>query len=110
MHLTYLLILAGCLVGTAPLELVRHVGVYRRWRRLLVALMPVLVVFGGWDVLAIRDGWWHYDTAQVVGVTLPGALPLEEVLFFLVIPICAVLTLEAVRSFRPDWIVGDETR
>ena len=41
-------------------------------------------------------------------MTLPGRLPLEELLFFLVIPVCAVLTLEAVRTQRPDWLVGDE--
>ena len=52
--------------------------------------------------------WWHYDSAYLVGVTLPGRLPLEELLFFLVIPTCAVLTLEAVRARRPHWLIGDE--
>jgi hypothetical protein len=33
---------------------------------------------------------------------------LEELLFFIVIPTCAVLTLEAVRVRRPHWIIGDE--
>jgi lycopene cyclase domain-containing protein len=107
-HATYLLILAGCLLGTLPLELWLHVDVYARWRRLSVALLPVVVVFGGWDVAAIHAGWWHYDDRYLVGVTLPGRLPLEELLFFVVIPLCAVLTLEAVRVRRPDWLIGDE--
>jgi hypothetical protein len=34
-------------------------------------------------------------------------LPLEEGLFFLVVPVCAILTLEAVRAVR-GWQVGDE--
>ena len=108
MHFGYLAILAGCLVGTAPLELVLHTRVYARWRRLLVALLPVLAIFGLWDVLEIRAGAWHYDGRYLVGVTLPGRLPLEELLFFLVVPTCAVLTLEAVRARRPEWVVGDE--
>jgi hypothetical protein len=33
-------------------------------------------------------------------VILPGGLPLEEVLFFLVIPVCAVLAFEAVKRWR----------
>lgn len=107
MRFTYLFILGGCFVGTLPLEFVLHTRVYARWRQLLVAVLPVPVLFGAWDVLAIRARWWHYDPAQIVGVTLPGRLPLEELLFFLVIPTCAVLTFEAVRVRRPDWPVGD---
>jgi lycopene cyclase domain-containing protein len=107
-HLRYLLLLAACVVGTLPLEFALHTRVYARWRRLGLAVLPVAVVFGAWDVAAIHARWWHYDAAQVVGLTLPGRLPVEEVLFFLVVPTCAVLTLEAVRRCRPHWIVGDE--
>ena len=104
--LAYLLVLLGCLLGTAPLEVVLGTRVYARWRRLLLTLLPVLVVFLVWDVLAIQAGHWSYDTEQVTGIVL-GVLPLEELLFFVVIPICAVLTLEAVRAVK-GWPVGDE--
>lgn len=108
MHGTYLLILVACLAGTAPLEIFLHTRVYARWPRLLGTLLPVAAVFAAWDAAAVHAGWWHYDARYLIGVTLPGRLPLEEVLFFLVIPTCAVLTLEAVRARRPDWLVEDE--
>jgi lycopene cyclase domain-containing protein len=108
-HATYLLVLAACAVGTMPLEFVLHTRVYARWRRLLAAVLPVVVVFVGWDVYAVHAGWWHYDRRQILGVELPGRLPIEELLFFVVIPVCAVLTLEAVRARRPDWLIGDES-
>jgi lycopene cyclase domain-containing protein len=104
MHWTYLLILGACVVGTLPLEFALGTRVYSRWRRLVVAVAPVTIVFAVWDVLAIRDGWWRYDTRYLIGVTLPGRLPVEELLFFVVVPVCAVLTLEAVRARRPDWL------
>ena len=107
-HATYLLILLGCLLGTLPLEVFLGVRVYARWRRLAVALLPAVLAFGAWDVAAIAAGWWHYDARYLVGVTLPGRLPLEELLFFVVIPVCAVLTLEAVRARKPHWTIGDE--
>lgn len=103
---SYLLVLLACLVGTAPLELFLGTRVYARWRRLALTLLPVVVVFVVWDLLAIRAGHWGYDPAQTTGVSL-GSLPLEELLFFLVIPICAVLTLEAVRAVK-GWEAGDE--
>jgi lycopene cyclase domain-containing protein len=105
---TYLLILLGCILGTLPLELFLRTRVYPRWRRLARAVLPVVLLFGAWDVAAIAAGWWHYDRRYLIGVTLPGRLPLEELLFFVVIPTCAVLTLEAVRARKPHWLVGDE--
>jgi len=109
-HLTYLALLAGCLVVTAPLELVLRVGVYARWRLVLLAVVPEFVVFVGWTLYAIAQGHWHYDAAQTLDLRLAGGLPLEEVLFFLIVPLCAVLTLEAVRrvtGWDPGY-VGDE--
>lgn len=106
MRAAYLLVLLGCLLGTLPLELVLRVRVYARWRRLLLTLLPVVVVFVVWDALAIRAGHWSYDPRQTVGLVL-GNLPIEEVLFFLVVPVCSVLALEAVRVVK-GWSVGDE--
>jgi len=97
-HLTYLAVLAGCLLGAVWLEPVLRVGVLRQWRRLLLTLVPVVLVFGGWDVAAIAAHHWSYDRAQTTGVLLPGRLPLEELLFFVVIPICGLLTYSAVSA------------
>jgi len=104
----YVLILAACLLGTLPLEFVLHTRVYARWRRLGGVLLPVMVAFSAWDIAAIHAHWWRYDPRYLVGVTLPGRLPIEELLFFAVIPTCAILTLEAVRARKPHWLIGDE--
>lgn len=107
-HLLYLGLLSACLLGTAPLEVVLHTRVYARWQRLVATLVPVVVVFGGWDLAAAAQHTWRYDSRYVVGLTLPAHLPIEELLFFVVVPTCAILTLEAVRARRPHWLVGDE--
>ncbi len=106
-HLTYLAVLGGCLVGALWLEPVLRVGVLRRWRRLLLTVLPVAVVFVLWDVAAIAAGHWDFDPAQTTGIVLPGRLPLDEVLFFLVVPVCAILGFEAVRAVL-GWRAGDE--
>jgi lycopene cyclase domain-containing protein len=105
-HFTYLAILAACLVGTLPLEVVLHARVYARWPRLVATLVPVVIAFGAWDVAEIHAGAWSYDPRYIVGVDLPGRLPLEELLFFIVIPLCALLTFEAVQVVRPQWSVA----
>jgi lycopene cyclase domain-containing protein len=104
-HLTYLAQIAGCLVVTAPLEIVLKVRVYARWRRFLVAVMPEFAVFVVWVLYAIAQGHWDYSDALTLGVRLPGGIPVEEVLFFLVVPLCSVLALEAVRRVT-GWDAG----
>lgn len=106
-HLAYLAMLAFCLLGTLPLELWLGVRVYRQWRRLALTLACVAPVFVAWDVYAIAAGHWDFDPEQTSGVVLPGGVPLEELLFFLVVPTCALLSLEAVRRVR-GWPLGDE--
>lgn len=96
--MTYLAVLVGCLVGALWLEPVRRIGVLRQWRRLGLTLVPVAAGFLVWDLAAVAAGHWSFDESQVVGVWLPGGLPIEEVLFFLVVPLCAVLGFEAVRQ------------
>jgi lycopene cyclase domain-containing protein len=100
------MVLVACVVGTLPLEIFLRTRVYRRPRRWLLALLPVVVVFSGWDSYAISRGHWAYDRHQVTGLRI-GNLPIEELLFFVVIPTCAILAFEAVRAVR-GWKAGDE--
>jgi lycopene beta-cyclase len=98
---TYLVLMAACLLVTLPLELVLKAGVYRRPRRWLAALLPVFVVFNLWDWLAIRRAHWTYSQRYTTGIELFGLLPLEELVFFVVVPTCALLTYQAVVRLLP---------
>jgi lycopene cyclase domain-containing protein len=108
-HLSYLMILAGCLGGSGSLEFLLHTGVFRQWRRLAAAVLPVAIVGTCWDRYAISRGQWSFDERYMTGLSVAG-VPIEEILFFLVVPCCAVLTIEAVRQRRPGWRIGDEQR
>jgi lycopene cyclase domain-containing protein len=97
----YMALLAACVVVTAPLEVGLRLGVYRQWRRLFAALSCMGSVFVGWDLVGARLGHWGYNAAFVTGLRLFD-LPLEEYLFFAVVPLCAILTYEAVCKTLPD--------
>jgi lycopene cyclase domain-containing protein len=96
-HWRYLLVLVVCLVLTAPLEFLGP-GVYRRPRLLLGALLPTVTLFVVWDLVAVAAGVWDFNPRYLLGVFLPGAIPLEELLFFLVVPLCGLLTYVAVET------------
>lgn len=100
MRFVYAGLLAGCLIVTAPLELFLRARVYVQWRRLALTLLPVVLLFGGWDIAEVQTGAWRYPPGRILGLVLPGGLPIEEAAFFLVIPTCTILTFEAVRAVR----------
>lgn len=106
-HLSYVAILAFVLAGCLWLELVVRTRVFARWRRLVLAIVPVVVVFFLWDAYAIAQGHWWFDPDRILGLYVPARVPVDEIAFFVVIPIASILTLEAVRSVR-GWRAGDE--
>jgi lycopene cyclase domain-containing protein len=93
----YLIVLGACLAITLPLEIFRP-GVYRQAWRAARAVLPVAAVFVLWDEVAIAAHIWTYNQAYVSGVDIPFHMPIEEVLFFLVIPLCGLLTYNAVSA------------
>jgi lycopene cyclase domain-containing protein len=92
------MLMAACLLVTLPLELLLGARVYRRFRALLFAVIPVVLVFSLWDIIGIARRHWSYNPRFVTGLRLVFHMPVEELAFFIVIPICALLTYEAVGA------------
>lgn len=90
--------MAGCAAVTAPLEFVFRARVYRRPARVVRALVPALVLFLVWDAVAIARGSWTFSARYTTGWRLPFDIPVEELVFFVVIPLCGLLTYESVRT------------
>ncbi|MFC7489859.1 MULTISPECIES: lycopene cyclase domain-containing protein [unclassified Knoellia] len=96
---SYVAMLGFCLIGTIPLELVFGLGVLRQVRRLALTIGLAAGPFLLWDLWATRAGHWNFDPDQTLQWRVAG-IPLEEVGFFVVIPLAAILTYEAVRTLR----------
>ena len=93
----YVLVLAACLAITLPLEVFRP-GVYRQAGRAMRAVLPVAAVFVLWDEVAVWAHIWTFNRDYITGSAIPVRMPIEGVLFFLVIPLCALLTYNAVNA------------
>ncbi|NCZ58215.1 MAG: lycopene cyclase domain-containing protein [Actinobacteria bacterium] len=85
------------IVGSWWLEFAFKLRVLRRPRILVTAIVPVSIFFLMWDAFAINQNHWTFDSEQILGIFGPLNIPLEEYLFFLIIPMAAVLTLEGVK-------------
>lgn len=104
---TYFAVLLFIFAGSAWLEIALRTRVFRRWKRLLLALAVPFGIFVLWDIWAIATGHWSIDPERTVGVEVFGIIPVEELVFFVVVPIASILSLEAVRAVR-GWPLGDE--
>jgi len=98
-HWSYVAMLVFCLVGTLPLVVVFRLRVLQQPRRLLLTVVVSGLPFLAWDLYATDAGHWRFDPAQTLPWRVAG-LPLEEIAFFVVIPLVTVITFESVRAVR----------
>ena len=98
-HWSYVAMLTFCLAGTLPLIPAFRLRVLQQPRRLLLTILAAGAPFLVWDLYATEVGHWRFDESQTLPWRVAG-LPLEEIAFFVVIPLVAVLTYEAVRAAR----------
>ncbi|KGA18443.1 hypothetical protein GM50_8820 [freshwater metagenome] len=97
----YMAMLAFTVCGSFWLEVVLKTGVLRRWKRVLVSVLPVSLVFIIWDAYAISQGHWFFNPERTLGIYGPLNIPLEEYLFFIIVPMAAILTIEGVTTVKP---------
>ena len=101
----YLAMIVFTVFGSIWLEFVLKVKVLKRYKRVIKAILPVSLIFIVWDAYAIHQGHWRFDENQILGIFGPFGIPLEEYLFFTVVPLAAILTIEAVRTVKKHWQV-----
>ena len=104
---SYIAVLVFIFLGTVWLEIILKARVYQKLKRLILTIIPVVILMVIWDYYAIINNHWFFDPEKTTGITLIGFLPIEELLFFIIVPIAALLSFEAVRSIKKEK-VGDE--
>lgn len=62
-------------------------------------LIPALLYIA-WDIWFTAVGVWSFNDNYVTGIKLIN-LPLEEVLFFFVVPYCCLFIYECIRCYFP---------
>jgi lycopene cyclase domain-containing protein len=100
-HYTYFLILAASLVGPLALSFDKKVGFYKSWRYAFPAIIIPASLFVIWDMYFTVKGVWSFNEAYFSGIKLYN-LPLEEVLFFFVVPYCSIFVYACIRAYFPN--------
>ncbi|MCK9430540.1 MAG: lycopene cyclase domain-containing protein [Candidatus Omnitrophica bacterium] len=72
---------------------------WRNFKALFFSLSLLIIIFGAWDVFATWRGHWYFNPEGVFGIKIIN-LPIEEWLFFIVVPFCCIFTWEALKYIK----------
>ena len=95
-HLSYMAVIAFVSICALGVNFAFRLRIARHWRELLLTQFAILVIYLSWDTWAIAKKNWFFDTHQIVNVDVLPKVPLEELLFFIVVPLTIILSYQAL--------------
>ncbi len=91
-------ILLGTIIGPLALSFERRIAFYTKSRALVLAVLIIAVPFLIWDWYFTDLGVWGFNNEHIFGLSFFG-LPLEEILFFVIVPYACLFVYEVVQGF-----------
>lgn len=85
----------------------KNLRLYTRWKYLLPAILITMFFFVIWDVIFTHLGYWFFNPIYNSGIYF-NELPLEEYLFFIVIPYACAFSFYAVQFHFPKFKLNEK--
>lgn len=95
---TYLALLGGSILFPFLYSFEKRISFYKRWTSLFISISVVAAFFILWDVWFTADGVWAFNERYVSGLFFIN-LPVEEWLFFVIIPYACIFIYDAFKYF-----------
>jgi len=104
MSLYFLLLLVS---GVVPLSLSfdKRLRFFKSWKYVFPSIFTVAVVYITFDVYFTKMNYWGFNPEYLSGIYL-FQLPLEELLFFVVIPYASIFLHESILEYFPQVKLG----
>ncbi|HAN79292.1 MAG TPA: lycopene cyclase domain-containing protein [Bacteroidales bacterium] len=80
----------------------KNLQFYKQWKFVLPSITVVAAVFILFDLYYTTRGIWGFNQAYHLNIII-GGLPLEEILFFFVIPYASIFIHESVLWYFPNF-------
>ena len=71
---------------------------YKKWKYFFTANLSIAIPFIIWDYLFTKQGVWKFSDHHISGIKIIN-LPIEEILFFILIPYCFIFTYEVLGKY-----------
>ena len=100
----YLYLLIASVSGPIFLTIV-FPDVIKNWGKFILSTTLIAAVFLVWDAIFTANGVWGFNDDYILGFSFFG-MPIEEWLFFLVIPFCSIYLHFAIDRHFPNLKLG----
>mgnify|MGYP006267775881 CR=1 FL=1 len=98
LKLHYLMVLAFVFVCAVFIVFVFRVLDKRKLKIFLITDVCILIIYLIWDYWAITRGSWYFDQKQILNLLIFRKIPVEEILFFIIVPFVTVLTYLSLQK------------
>jgi lycopene cyclase domain-containing protein len=97
----YLWVILSAFIGPLALSFDKKVHFFTYWKSVFIGILIVASVFIAGDELFTQWKVWGFNPAYVLGIYF-GNLPLEEVLFFIIVPYNCLFIHEVQKAYFPN--------
>lgn len=73
---------------------------YKQWKGLFLGILLMMIIFIPWDIWFTKSQYWGFNANYFMGYTW-FHLPIEEWLFFVIIPFACFFIFEVLAHFFP---------
>lgn len=101
----YFWLLLGSIVVPLFLSFDKRLHFYTQWKYVLPSVVVVAFVYILFDTHFTRHGLWGFNDRYLSGILIFN-LPLEECLFFIVVPYASIFLHESILEYFPQVKLG----
>lgn len=98
---TYLILDLASFLSVLVFSFMKPVYYYRQWKDLFFPIAITGTVFIIWDYFFTRAGVWEFNQEYILGINILN-LPIEEWMFFIVIPFACVFIYENIKHWKGE--------
>ncbi len=102
---TYLFLIFFTIAGPIALSFDKKVAFYKNFKHFLISAGITSIIYICWDIFFTQNNIWKFNDVYILKYKFL-LLPLEEYLFFLVVPYASLFIYECIKIYFPNLKFG----
>jgi lycopene cyclase domain-containing protein len=99
---TYLFLNTITILGPLALSFDKKVAFYKSWKNFGISMIVTSTIYILWDIWFTKINVWAFNPKYVIGSWI-ASLPLEEYLFFIIIPYACLFIYACLKAYLPNF-------